>query len=103
MNQLTELLMYKALHVKQSGQNCSETILEHLVEQNGDVIDKIQLKNVCAKVSQELADRLDNMCGVLDLSKRRFIEAAIINALDEADRVAAEVKMFEHFEQQEGE
>lgn len=102
MNQLTELLMYKALHFKQSGQNGSDMILEHLVEKDGEAIDKLQLKNVCAKVSQQLADRLDNMCGVLDLSKRRFIEAAIINALDEADRVAAEVKMFEHFEEQEG-
>jgi hypothetical protein len=42
------------------------------------------------------------MCGLLDISKRRFIEAAIIYALDEADRVAAEVNMFEHIEQQEG-
>jgi hypothetical protein len=42
------------------------------------------------------------MCNVLDLSKRRFIESAIINALDEADRVCAEINMFEHFEQQEG-
>jgi predicted transcriptional regulator len=102
MNQLTELLMYRALHFKQGGMSGSDAIIEHFVEKDGDVIDKLQLKNVCAKVSQQLADRLDNMCNVLDLSKRRFIESAIINALDEADRVCAEINMFEHFEQQEG-
>ena len=101
MNQLTELLMYKALHFKQRGQNGFSMILEHMVGEDSEVIDKLQIKNVCAKVSEQLADRLDNMCGFLDLSKRRFIEAAIINALDEADRVAAEVKMFERFEEQE--
>jgi len=69
-----------------------------MVEHDGDVSDKLLLKNVCAKVSQQLAERLDQMCGVLDLSKRRFVEAAIINALDEADRVAAEVEMFAHLE-----
>jgi hypothetical protein len=92
--------MYKALHFKQSDQDGTDMILEHLVDKDGQAI---QLKNVCAKVSPKLADRLDSMCGLLDLSKRRFIEAAIINALDEADRVAAEVNMFEHFKVKEQE
>lgn len=102
MNQLTELLMYKALHFKQSNDTVTDAVLEHFVAGNEDKLGELQLKNVCAKVSLELADRLDNTCNVLSLSKRRFIEAAIINALDEFDRVASEVKMFEHVECQEG-
>lgn len=105
MNQLTELLMYKALSFKQSSQDCSDTILDHLTSKGHEAADnmeqKLELKNVCAKVSPQLADRLDNTCSILSLSKRRFIEAAIIHALDEADRISKEVNMFEHIEQQE--
>jgi len=98
MNQLTELLMYKTLHVKQSFQN--DFVIEHLVEKNPDEAEKsFQLRNVCAKVSTHLADRLDGVCGLLDISKRRFIEAALINALDEADRVTAELNLNEAFQE----
>lgn len=102
MNQLTELLTYRALHFKQSNDNTTAIVLDHHLAGNEFDVGPLQLKNVCAKLSSELADRLDSMCGLLDISKRRFIEAAIIYALDEADRVAAEVNMFEHIEQQEG-
>ena len=105
MNQLTELLMYKALSFKQSSQECSDTILDHLTSNGHEAADKIEqkleLKNVCAKVSGQLAERLDNTCNTLSVSKRRFIESAIIYALDEADRIVSEVNMFEHIEQQE--
>lgn len=101
MNQLTELLMYKALHFKQSNDSTTDVILDHFVAQNENSVGQLELKNVCAKVSVELADELDNACNLLGLSKRRFIESAIINALDEFKRVAAEVNMFERIEQQE--
>ena len=45
------------------------------------------LKNVCAKVSVELSDRLDDMTSTLGMSKRQFIEMALIQALDFADHV----------------
>jgi len=103
MNQLTELLMYKTLHVKQSFQG-NDFLLEHLMAQNPEEAEKsLQLKNVCAKISTQLADRLDGLCGLLDISKRRFIEAAIINALDEAQRVTAELKLPEAMQEREGE
>ena len=45
------------------------------------------LKNVCAKVSVELADRLDYTISKLGMSKREFVEMAIIQALDFSDHV----------------
>ena len=45
------------------------------------------LKNVCAKVSVELADRLDNTIGKLGMSKREFVEIDIIQALDFSDHM----------------
>ena len=38
MNQLTELLMYKALRFKQSSQECSDTILDHLTSNGHEAV-----------------------------------------------------------------
>lgn len=45
----------------------------------------LQIKNVCAKLSVQLSDRIDNVCKALSIPKRSFIELAIINALSEID------------------
>lgn len=95
MDKLTELLMYRALHFKQSSQSTTDTMIDHFVHDNELRLGQMELRNVCAKVSTDLADRLDNACGVLSISKRRFIESAIIHALDEADRVMNELNIFE--------
>jgi nucleoside 2-deoxyribosyltransferase len=94
MDKLTELLMYKALHFKQASRNdvVVELLLDH--EEN-----KTQTKQLCAKVSPQLATRLDEACNLLDISKRRFIEAAIISALDQADRVVASINIFDEPEE----
>lgn len=46
-----------------------------------------ELKNVCTKVAPELADRLDNVCKLLGVSKRSFCEGAFLEALDKADAI----------------
>lgn len=46
-----------------------------------------QLKQMCAKVSVELHDQVHNLCGILDLSKREFIEAAVVEAVVRAHEV----------------
>jgi hypothetical protein len=50
-----------------------------LIEASG-----VQTKNLCAKVSPELADQVDDVCATLGLSKRRFLEAAFITAVARA-------------------
>ena len=89
MKHLTELLTYRALHFKLSSNNVD--LLERVIDE--DTNDS-RLKNVCAKLSVQLSDRIDNTVNILEISKRRFIEAAIIAALDEADRVMKEVDIF---------
>lgn len=44
-------------------------------------------RNVCARLSIPLADHLDEVVGLLGCSKRRFIEAAIIDAIDRAEEI----------------
>lgn len=101
MKHLTELLTYRALHFKLHTASGDPALLD-IVAEDEDYASKLQLKNVCAKLSVQLSDRIDNTCNILEISKRRFIEAAIINALEESDRINAELDIFEHVEQKEG-
>jgi hypothetical protein len=43
-----------------------------------------QIRNVCAKVPRQLADEIDEVVGLLDISKRRFLEAAFRDAVQKA-------------------
>jgi hypothetical protein len=47
----------------------------------------VDMKNVCARLSPELAARLQQTVELLGVTRRRFLEAAIIDALDTADRI----------------
>ena len=55
-----------------------------------------EIKTVCAPISIELFERLTETLSLLDISKRSFIEAAIIEALDKADVIMAAVDIFEN-------
>lgn len=55
-----------------------------------------KVQNVCAKLAQPLVDRLDNALSVLDMTKRDFIELALIEALDKVDQVLADTNAFEY-------
>ena len=56
----------------------------------------IKLQNVCAKLTQQLVDRLDEALGVLSMTKREFIELALIEALNKVDEVLEQTDAFEH-------
>lgn len=55
--------------------------------------------NLCARVAPELAFEVDSICAFLSVSKRRFIEAAIIEAIRQTKEVMREEGMFEHVKQ----
>lgn len=56
---------------------------------NGPGSESLPVKNVCAKVAPELADEIDGICGLLGISKRRFLEAAFIEAVRKAKTIMA--------------
>ncbi len=47
----------------------------------------VDMKNVCARLAPPLAARLQQTVELLGVTRRRFLEAAIIDALDMADRI----------------
>lgn len=90
-----ELIRYKALHLKyvSDNQGLMDMIELDQVEHN------IPMKNVCAMVSQQLFDSLTNTCSLLDISKRSFIEGALIEALNKAEKIIEEEGIFERLQE----
>jgi hypothetical protein len=46
-----------------------------------------ELRNVCAKLDSLIVDRLDRTLDVLGMTKRDFIELALVEALDKSDQI----------------
>lgn len=80
---LNALLTEQSLHLLSvhRGTAVLDLIASDSVEHN------FELKNICAKVHPQLADRIDHVCTLLDISKRRFLEAAFIEACDMAESI----------------
>ena len=93
MSDLKEFLHYKALGLKFSLENSD---LTDAVIESGNA--PIPLRNVCAKLTPELADRLDKTCNHLGISKRQFIERALIEAMNMADQALDECGVWEALE-----
>lgn len=93
MSDLKEFLQYKALGLKFALENSD---LTDAVIESGNA--PIPLRNVCAKLTPQLADRLDQTCSHLGVSKRQFIERALIEAMDQADNAMQECGVWDALE-----
>lgn len=87
-----DLIRYKTLHLKfvASGSNIMEMLGTDRMEHD------VPMKNVCAMISQVLFDDLSNTCSLLDISKRTFIESAIIEALAKAETIMDAEELHEY-------
>lgn len=100
---LNSLLTERSLAiVRQSGGiNLIEAMLSGAITetlQDGEISELPQLKNVCAKVSVQLSDKLDYICDILDIHKRSFIETAFIDAILKAEEIMENEGVFESLE-----
>lgn len=68
----------------------SQEIPEQVLEQVGS-------KNVCAKVTPELSDEIDKVCDFLGISKRRFLEAAFMDAVETAHEIIRREGVYDAF------
>lgn len=92
-----QYIQYRALNMKAhiEGQAFNSEAMDRALDKeaaNGAP----EIKTVCAPISIQLFERLTHTLGLLDISKRSFIEAAIIEALDRADVIMGEVDIFEN-------
>lgn len=91
---LDQKLLHKVLDYKfkSSGASAIDGVLNDPVNQEAI---KGKFKNVCAYIHEPLTIRLEETLAVLNMSKREFLEVAIIEALDRADSIIKEVDAFE--------
>lgn len=78
-----ELIQLQVLKLKASNSGRGP-LLDAMLDQAGD---HPQVRQMCAKVSHVLYDDLENVCGLLEMSKREFIEGAVSDALARAHEV----------------
>ena len=90
-----EFMIMKALNFKYLNSNEFGKILEHSIE-NGvlDSSDTTPVKNVCAKLSVLLVDKVDDVCETLGMTKRAFIEIALTNSIAEFEAIAEEYDIY---------
>lgn len=91
---LEELVTLKALEAKRANMG------------HGDVQDRIiddvflkqdggPFRNLCTHISNVLFDEIDELCASLDISKRRFVEGALIDAVKRSNAIVSSVKPFD--------
>lgn len=90
---LDETIRLQALKVKQLNTQGSDIdLVDHFLKTSPAVPE--QMRNICASISIPLFERVENTCKSLDISKRRFVELALISALDRAAEIVDEVDPF---------
>ena len=90
---LDELVRLKALQLKRltSGDgDIQEAMIDEFLKRDGG-----EFRNMCAHISMPLYDEIENTCKLLDISKRRFVEGALIDAIKRANAIVSEVEPFD--------
>jgi hypothetical protein len=82
-SQLDALLTEKSISFVHTQKNLE--LLNIIIEQDSDGAP--ETRNVCAKVSPQLAERIDQVCQMLDIRKRAFLEAAFVEAIQKAEEI----------------
>jgi hypothetical protein len=79
-----ERIQLQVLKLKSLNSGIGGRMLDQLLDQAGE---NHQIRQMCAKVSSLLIEDLENVCTILDMSKREFIESAVSEALEKAHEV----------------
>lgn len=82
VSNIEQLATFKALEQSRLDRNAG--LLDHFLRQDG-AAEKLGLKRIQFETHPELADHLDDICRTLDVSKREFMEAALVDAIAKAE------------------
>jgi hypothetical protein len=76
-------------------------LMESVISESGEQVGEFELKNVCAKVTSQLSQQIDDCVQVLGVSKRKFLEAAMIEACRKAEDLCEELDLYKLYEQKD--
>ena len=90
-----ETIQLQVLKLKAMSGGIKGKLLDQLLEESGE---SAPVRQMCAKVSHLVYDDLEQVCQLLDLSKREFIETAVMDALTRAHAVIDQSGLIEQLE-----
>lgn len=88
-----ETIRLQALRLKQlntQGHTLGDSLVDKLLEQAPEGT----TRNICAAVSPQMFDEVNGLCSLLEISKRRFVELALRDAIDKTGSIVNEVQPF---------
>ena len=93
-----EVVTLKSLGFK-LGNESNHQLFERALQSNNpeDIELKARVKNVCTPIPLDMDKRLEEMLGVLGISKARFLYLAIASAMEEAEMLMDEIDIDEYF------
>lgn len=71
-----------------------------MVDSNDGLPEHILSKNLCVKVTPGFNDKIEEICGTLSITKRRFIEACLREGIEQAEKILEEEGFYEAVEWQ---
>ena len=79
----------------------NQSLLDHFLsgDQANEVRETLKLKRIQFDTNPMLFDKLEEVCGLLDCSKREFLEMAVVDAIKNAERSFSETYKAETGEQ----
>jgi hypothetical protein len=92
----TETLRLQVLKMKQIYSNSNDfpdAMVEEMIKQNPE--ETPPLRNICAFISTQLFEEIEGFCKTYSMSKRRFVEMALIDMVAKANSIVEEVQPFE--------
>ena len=85
-----QFLQYRVLAFKFGDYKGIDNVLE-----NPDVVASLKLRTVCTALDPSVFERLDGLCQLLEIPKRRFAEMALIEAMERAESIIKDMNAFE--------
>ena len=87
-----EVIRYKALALKSSisGATGSDLFIDQL-----DISNTPSMRNICATIHISLFEKVESITNLLNISKRQFVEHALIEAVEKANSIIKEVNPME--------
>ncbi|HZK25697.1 MAG TPA: hypothetical protein VFC74_10000 [Oscillospiraceae bacterium] len=84
MNELNEYLHYRALAAKHDNAQVFAGLMDSVVESGSAAVPTRQIATV---VAATLVDELDDLLAILKMTKRQFMEMALIDAMQKANEI----------------
>jgi tRNA isopentenyl-2-thiomethyl-A-37 hydroxylase MiaE len=82
-DKMNEFLHYRALAAKFNTEHTMSKVADNFLESYDGPLGK----QICTTLSMPLIEELEHVLSILEISKRRFIELAVVNALEEAKMI----------------